>query len=95
MGPRRSGTGRLGTPGGLKTPEMAPMGGTPPKIISNSIDDTVDTSKEDTTALLKSTTIQLSEKLLKVEERTLFLGELVRTRRGTKEVENFVQKQGG
>ena len=38
MGPRRSGTGRLGTPGGLKTPEMAPMGGTPPRIISNSID---------------------------------------------------------
>ena len=37
MGPRRSGTGRLGTPGGLKTPEMAPMGGTPPKLISNSI----------------------------------------------------------
>ena len=36
MGPRRSGTGRLGTPGVLKTPEMAPMGGTPPKILSNS-----------------------------------------------------------
>ena len=36
MGPRRSRTGRLGTPGSLNTPEMAPMGGTPPKIISNS-----------------------------------------------------------
>ena len=33
--------------------------------------------------------------MTRIEERTLFLGELVKIRRGTKEVENFVRKQGG
>ena len=44
---------------------------------------------------MKMRTMGVAEKLMRIEERTLFLGELVRINRGTKEVENFVRKQGG
>ena len=99
MAPRRSGNGSYSGPGGLKHPGMAPaQGGPHPPIISNSISKpiipiTVDTLKEDTTANMMTATMELAEKVMRIEERTLFLGEVIRVGRGTPDVENFVKKQ--
>ena len=54
---------------------------------------TVDTLMRDTTANMKLATMELAEKVMVIEERTIFLGDLVKMRRGTKEVENYVRKQ--
>ena len=54
---------------------------------------TVDTLMRDTTANMKLATMELAEKVMVIEERTIFLGDLVKLRRGTKEVENYVRKQ--
>ena len=61
--------------------------------MSNSI--TVETSKEDTTASIKHATMNLAEQVVVIEERTVFLGDLIKIRRGTKEVEGYVRKQEG
>ena len=37
--------------------------------------------------------MDLAEKVLVIEERTLFLGDVIKLRRGTKEVENFIRRQ--
>ena len=58
-----------------------------------SIELTVDTLEGDTTASLRQATIDLAEKVLVIEERTLFLGDVIKLRRGTKEVENFIRRQ--
>ena len=57
-----------------------------------SIEVTVDTLEGDTTASLRQATIDLAEKVLVIEERTLFLGDVIKLRRGTK-VENFIRRQ--
>ena len=99
MAPKRSGNGSYSGPGGLKHPGMAPaQGGPHPPIISNLISNpiisiTVDTLKEDTTANMMTATMELAEKVMRIEERTLFLGEVIRVGRGTPDVENFVKKQ--
>ena len=54
---------------------------------------TVDTSKEDTTAQLKQQTITMALKVMRCEERNMFIGDLIRTGMGTKEVENFISNQ--
>ena len=61
--------------------------------ISSNIDSPVDTLEGDTTATLKHATMELAEKVVVIEERTIFLGDLVRIGRGTKEVEGFIKKQ--
>ena len=53
---------------------------------------TDDTSREDTSAT-KQAVIVLAEKVLLIEERTTFLGDLINIKRGTREVEGFVRKQ--
>ena len=55
---------------------------------------TVDTSvREDTTANMKRTTIAMAIKVMKREETSVFLGELIGLNLGTREVENFVKNQ--
>ena len=66
--------------------------GSPHSRKSNFIDATVDTLKRDTTDKLRQETMELAEKVMILEERTTFLGELLNMRRGTREVENFVRK---
>jgi hypothetical protein len=44
----------------------------------------VETSQEDTTATMKLATMVLAEKVMKIEERTVFLGDLIRIKRGTR-----------
>ena len=58
-----------------------------------SYSNTVDTLSRDTTANMKLATMELAEKVMVIEERTIFLGDLVKMRRGTKKVENYVRKQ--
>ena len=60
---------------------------------SSKFEFTVDTSQGDTTASLMRATMDLAEKVLVIEERTTFLGELLKIRRGTREVEGFIKKQ--
>ena len=47
----------------------------------------------DTSANLKQATMDLSVKVLVIEERSTFLGDLLKLRRGTREVERYVRKQ--
>ena len=61
--------------------------------IGHVINSPVDTLEEDTTATLKQSTWELAEKVMVIEERTIFLGDLVSIGRGTKEVEGYVRKQ--
>ena len=81
-------------PGVTNTSAMAHSGGDPrpskPQTKSNVITD--DTSKEDTSAM-KQAVIVLAEKVVQIEERTTFLGDLIIIKRGTREVESFVRKQ--
>ena len=42
---------------------------------------------------MKRATMDLAEKVLVIGERTTFLGELIKIRWGTREVEGFVRKQ--
>ena len=97
MAPRRSGDGRQGGPGGLKHPGMAPVKGGPhpsnQSKTSQNIPITVDTPKEDTTANMMTATMELAEKVMMIEERSVFLGDVIRIGRGTPDVENFVRKQ--
>jgi hypothetical protein len=60
---------------------------------TNNICITVDTSKEDTTAQLKQQTITMALKVMRCEERNVFIGDLIRSGMGTKEVENFISNQ--
>ena len=63
-------------------------GGPPSKLNSfvSSNEVTVETSKEDTTASMKQAVMTLAEKVVTIEERSLFLGDLISIKRGTKEV---------
>ena len=55
---------------------------------------TVDTSfQEDTTANMKRTTTAMAIKVMRREETSVFLGELIGLHLGTREVENFVKNQ--
>ena len=60
---------------------------------NNIIDSPVDTLEGDTTASLKQATWELAEKVMVIEERTIFLGDLISIGRGTREVEGFIRKQ--
>ena len=97
MGPRRSGHGRLGKPGISTNPGLAQEQGGPHPSVSKhqtkSNYSTVETSNEDTTASIKHATMILAEKVVVIEERTVFLGDLIKIRRGTREVERYVRKQ--
>ena len=96
MAPKTSGDrGRQKKPRVAKNSAMAQVGVIPIPIPDLNNPFTVDTSKEDTTANLRQTTMMLAEKVLVIEERTTFLGDLLCIRRGTKEVEGFVRKQEG
>ena len=53
---------------------------------------TDDTSREDTSAT-KQAVVALAEKVVLIEERTTFLGDLINIKRGTREVEGFIRKQ--
>ena len=55
----------------------------------------VDIAEANTTAKLKRTAIDLAEKVMVIEERSIFLGDVLKMNRGTREVENFVRKQEG
>ena len=82
------------TPGGISS-GMARAEGSPPSSLHQQTQSnlfTVDTLSRDTTAL-KQATMDLSVKLLVIEERTTFLGGLIKLQRGTKEVERFVRIQ--
>ena len=59
----------------------------------SSIEIIVDTLEGDTTAHLKQATMDMAEKVLIIEERTTFLGEMIKMGRGTKEVEGFIARQ--
>ena len=100
MAPIRTGRGRHHQHEGLRAAKGSALAhgrGDPrphPASKAKSIDFTVDTLEGDTTAYLRQTTMALAEKVMVIEERTIFLGDLLRIRRGTKEVENFVRRQG-
>ena len=96
MAPRRSGNGRCKQHGGRVSPAHAQnddlyhlSSSTNNKIIEV----TVDTLEGDTTASLKQATMELAEKVVTIEERTTFLGDLIKVRRGTREVEKFIKNQ--
>jgi hypothetical protein len=55
----------------------------------------VDIAEANTTANLKRTAMALAEKVMFIEERSIFLGDVLKLNRGTREVENFVRKQEG
>ena len=59
------------------------------RIKTQSIVPPVDIPEGNTTANLKRTVMALAEKVMCIEERTTFLGEVLKMRRGTREVENF------
>ena len=42
---------------------------------------------------MKLATMVLAEKIVEIEERTVFFGDLIRIKRGTREVEEYVRKQ--
>ena len=72
---------------------MANGEGDPPLSRTDSIlFSTVDTTQVDTTAL-KQKTIAMAIKVMRSEERNVFLGDLMGLRLGTREVENFISKQ--
>ena len=56
---------------------------------------TVDTGLPDTTAKLRYRVLDMAQKVMKGEERSVFFGELLKMEMGTKEVENFVRGQCG
>ena len=43
---------------------------------------------------MMTATMELADKVMRIEERTIFLGEVIKVRRGTPDVESFVRKQG-
>ena len=63
------------------------------QTLSNFI--TVETLNEDTTAAMKLATMVFAEKVVEIEERTVFLGDLIKIKKGTREVEGYVRKQAG
>ena len=94
MGPRTSRASARSRPGGTRPPRLAARTvGSPPTSSSNSICNTVDTSQEDTTASLKQKTATMALKVMRCEERNNFFGDLIRSRLGTREVENFIFNQ--
>ena len=56
---------------------------------------TVDTGIPDTTAKLRYRVLDMAQKVMKGEERSVVFGELLKMGMGTKEVENFVRGQCG
>ena len=96
MAPRRPGHSLSKKPGVNHISAMAQSGGghlsSKPKTQSIVLTD--DTFKKDTSAT-KQTVIALAEKVVLIEERTAFLGDLITIRRGTREVERFIRKQEG
>ena len=97
MGPRRSGTAKHRESGDLNISGMTPTEGNPlssQNIKTKSSSNTVETSsREDTTASMKLAAMKLAERVVEYEERTIFLGDLIKIKRGTREVERFVRKQ--
>ena len=97
MGPTRSGSKSLpNKPRVPKHPATAQvMEGPPSQIKTSILVSTVDTPNGDTTDQLKQKTINMGIKVMKCEERNMFMGELIRMGLGTREVENFIVKQEG
>ena len=95
MAPRRSGRPFPQGARGITTPGMAQSEEfSPPNNQQQNLSSTVDTSsREDTTASLKRTTLAMAAKVMRREETSVFLGDLVKLHLGTKEVEGFVRKQ--
>ena len=96
MGPRISGTVSLPKkPRVKKHPATAVVMEHPPSnnLQNSKLSSTVDTPNGDTTDQLKQKTLQMGIKVMKCEERNVFLGDLVGLELGTKEVENFIVKQ--
>jgi hypothetical protein len=97
MGQRRYGTSKHKDSGDHNISGMTPTEGDPHssqnfKIKSSS--NTVETSsKEDMTASIKLAAMKPAEKVVEYEERTIFLGDLIKIKRGSREVERFVRKQ--
>ena len=79
MAPRRSGTGCSKQHRDAKVPASAQKQEEhpPDSIYHQSIEAPVDTPKGDTTAQLKHSTMELAEKVVIIEERTTFLGDLI------------------
>ena len=90
-------TAAKGMPGGEPTSGMADPDhediSSSSSSSTNHICTTVDTSKEDTTAILKQQIITMALKVMRCEERNVFIGDLIRSGMGTKEVENFISNQ--
>ena len=93
MAPKRSGRPIPNKARRKSTSGLAQVMEGPPSTNQNQNSSTVDTSREDTTANMKRTTLAMAVKVMRSEERNVFLGDLVRLHLGTKEVERFVRKQ--
>ena len=95
MGPRRSGKMSLHRrPGGSEHPATANgMEQSPSIKTTSNLVSTVDTPNGDTTDQLKQKTSHMEIKVMRCEERNVFIGELIKLGLGTKEVENFIVKQ--
>ena len=95
MAPRRSGRGRSqqhwsNTPSNAQEEDQQHLSSS--YSVKSNFGITVDTLQGDTTAL-KQATMELAEKVMVIEERSTFLGELLKIGRGTREVEGFILKQ--
>ena len=98
MGPIRSGKSLNRKPGaatnsGLAQGKGGPSSQSHDKTKSNLITVETSTTVEDTTASLKQASMILAEKIVVIEEKTIFLGDLIKLGRGTREVERFVRNQ--
>ena len=97
MAPRPSGDVRYKQHGGRGSPARARQEDVHHPSSSNNVHSnfevTVDTLERNTTASLKQATMELAEKVVTIEERTTFLGDPIKVRRGTKEVEKFIKNQ--
>ena len=95
MAPSSSASRLSTSPGGTQSSGMAETEGGPSSTsnLTKSIPITVDTLMRDTTANLKQSIMDLAVKVVVVEERSTFIGDLIKLKRGTKEVENFVRTQ--
>ena len=98
MGPRRTGKSLYRKPGvstnsGLAQGKGGPSSQSHNETKSNFITVETSTTAEDTTASLKQASMTLAEKVVVIEERSIFLGDLIKLGRGTREVERFVRNQ--
>ena len=91
MSPRTSESPHQGKAREFTAPDLAPGGNSK---TNRSLDVTVDTLSGDTTASMKMRTVGMAEKLMRIEERTLFLGELIRINRGKRKLRILSESRG-